>query len=44
MSQGQRPGRRYDAGSDALLQLDEKQLTLDGYHNGQCDYLLSLLP
>lgn len=35
---------RYDAGSDALLQLDENQLTLDGYHNGQCDYLLSLLP
>jgi len=35
---------RYDVASDALLQLDETQAAANGYHNQQCDYLLTLYP
>ena len=34
----------YDAGTDAMLQLDERQAVINGYHNKKCDYLLPLLP
>jgi para-nitrobenzyl esterase len=34
----------YDSGTDAMLQLDERQAVINGYHNRQCDYLLPLLP
>jgi para-nitrobenzyl esterase len=34
----------YDAGTDAMLQLDETQMVINGYHNPQCDYLVPLLP
>ena len=38
---------RYDATTDALLQLDDMPTTLsaiNGYHNTQCDYFTTLLP
>jgi para-nitrobenzyl esterase len=41
---GATPWPHYDPATDAMLQLDEKQMVVDGYHNSQCDYLLTLLP
>ena len=38
---------RYDASTDAVLQLDDTPSTLiviSGYHNPQCDYFSTLLP
>jgi para-nitrobenzyl esterase len=38
---------RYDASTDAMLQLDDTPSTLiviSGYHNPQCDYFSTLLP
>jgi len=32
----------YDATTDAMLQLDDTFVTIDGYHNPQCDYLATL--
>lgn len=34
----------YDATTDAMLQIDETQTQINGYHNPQCDYLVPLLP
>jgi para-nitrobenzyl esterase len=34
----------YDATTDAMLQIDETQTKINGYHNQQCDYLVPLLP
>jgi para-nitrobenzyl esterase len=41
---GATPWPRYDPATDAMLQLDETQMVINGYHNPQCDYLLTLLP
>ncbi len=30
---------RYDASTDRMLQLDERFVPIDGYHNPQCDFL-----
>jgi para-nitrobenzyl esterase len=35
---------RYDAATDAMVQLDETQTAINGYHNPQCDYFSTLLP
>jgi len=32
----------YDATTDAMLQLDDTFVTIDGYHNPQCDYFATL--
>ncbi|HYL86636.1 MAG TPA: carboxylesterase family protein [Candidatus Angelobacter sp.] len=44
---GSTPWPRYDASTDAMLQLDDTPTTLiviNGYHNTQCDYFTTLLP
>ena len=41
---GATPWPRYDPATDAMLQLDERQAVINGYHNRQCNYLLPLLP
>ncbi len=33
---------RYDATTDTMLQLDDTQIVINGYHNTQCDYLTTL--
>lgn len=33
---------RYDPATEAMLQLDDTQTVLNGYHNPQCDYFLTL--
>jgi para-nitrobenzyl esterase len=33
---------RYDATTDTMLQLDDTQMVINGYHNTQCDYLTTL--
>jgi para-nitrobenzyl esterase len=33
---------RYDPATDAMVQLDDAQTALNGYHNPQCDYFLTL--
>jgi para-nitrobenzyl esterase len=33
---------RYDPATDAMLQLDEVQTVINGYHNSQCDYFATL--
>jgi para-nitrobenzyl esterase len=33
----------YDLTRDSMLQLDDAPLMINGYHNAQCDYLLTLL-
>lgn len=35
---------RYDAVTDGMVQLDETQTVISGYHNPQCDYFSTLLP
>jgi para-nitrobenzyl esterase len=35
---------RYDPATDAMLELDETQTVINGYHNSQCDYFSTLLP
>jgi para-nitrobenzyl esterase len=35
---------RYDTTTDVMLQIDETQTQINGYHNQQCDYLVPLLP
>ena len=32
----------YDATTDAMVQLDDTSMTINGYHNPQCDYLATL--
>lgn len=34
----------YDATTDVMLQLDDMQIVVNGYHNPQCDYLATLPP
>jgi para-nitrobenzyl esterase len=34
----------YDAATDAVLQLDDMQTVINGYHNPQCDYFATLPP
>jgi para-nitrobenzyl esterase len=33
---------RYDPTTDAMLQLDEMQIVINGYHNSKCDYFATL--
>lgn len=33
---------RYDASTDTMMQLDDVQTVINGYHNAQCDYFASL--
>jgi para-nitrobenzyl esterase len=35
---------RYDASTDAMLQLDDTQTVINGYHNAQDDFFTSLIP
>lgn len=39
---GATPWLRYNATNENILQLDETFLTINGYHNPQCDYLSTL--
>jgi para-nitrobenzyl esterase len=34
----------YDPTTDAMLQIDDMQIVINGYHNPQCDYLATLPP
>ena len=34
----------YNTATDSLFQLDETSVAAPGYHNTQCDYLMSLIP
>ena len=35
---------RYDASTDAMLQLDDTQTAINGYHNAQDDFFTPLIP
>jgi para-nitrobenzyl esterase len=35
---------RYDASTDAMLQLDDTQTAINGYHNAQDDFFTTLIP
>lgn len=35
---------RYNAATDSILQLDETQTVINGYHSPQCDFFSTLLP
>jgi len=39
---GATPWPHYDPTTDAMLQLDDVQTAIDGYHNAQCDYFAAL--
>jgi len=33
---------QYDASTDSMLQIDDTQVAINGYHNTECDYLSTL--